>query len=67
MGAREDDDNAYRTDDDMVGRSIRRGTRKALKALTFGLLGGDPISSLGADAAKEFPEMVRRSRERDDE
>ena len=67
MGAREDDENAYRTDEDMVGRSIRRGTRKAIKALTLGVFGSDPITSLGADAVQELPEAIRRSRERSDD
>ena len=39
MGWREDDEKAYTTYDDIVGRSMRRGTRKAIKALTLGLLG----------------------------
>ena len=72
MGRREDDENAYRTSDDLVGRSIRRGTRKAISALTFGILGGgDPLtgslSSLAQDAASELPEAIRRSRETRDE
>ena len=35
-----DEEDAYRTFEGMVGRSIRRGTDKAIKALTFGLLSG---------------------------
>jgi hypothetical protein len=48
-----DEDDAYRTSEGMLGRSIRRGTDKALKALTFGLLGGtDPVTELGKDARR---------------
>lgn len=55
----EDEENAYRTNDGMLGRSIRRGTDKALKALTFGLLGGsNPIDELGKDAAEEIVTKV---------
>jgi hypothetical protein len=65
MGAKEDDEKAYTTYDGIVGRSIRRGTRKALKALTFGLLGGgDPVAgslgSLAEDAATELPTAIER-------
>jgi len=69
MGWKEDDENAYRTSEDMVGRSIRRGTRKAIKALTFGLLGGsDPMSELAKDAAEELvTKVIPRSMEKDDE
>ena len=50
----EDERNAYRTSEGMLGRSIRRGTDKAIKALTFGLLGGsDPLTELGKDAVEE--------------
>lgn len=74
----EDERNAYRTSDDMVGRSIRRGTDKALNALTLGLWGAvtgsasddddvdpdfDPLTRLGKDALREAPEAYRRSRE----
>ncbi len=64
----EDEKNAYRTNDDMLGRSIRRGTDKALKALTLGLLGGsDPVQELGKDAAQELvTKTIPRSRERKD-
>lgn len=66
MGAKEDDEKAYTTYDGIVGRSIRRGTRKAIKALTGGIAGGDPVEgtfkSLGADAIKELPTAVERSR-----
>lgn len=69
MGARDDDDKAYTTYDDIVGRSIRRGTRKAAKALTFGVLGGDPVGntarSLAADAAEELATKVAPRARRD--
>ncbi len=69
MGRKEDDDKAYRTSDDIVGRSIRRGTRKAVKALTLGIIGGsDPISELGKDAAEEIvTKVIPRSMESDDD
>ncbi len=65
MSYEEDEENAYRTYDDIVGRSIRRGTRKAVKALTFGLLGGtDPLTELGTDAAEELiTKVIPRSQE----
>ncbi len=68
MGRREDDENAYRKSDDMVGRSIRRGTRKAIKALTLGLVGGgNPVTELGKDAAAELAtKVIPRSRESED-
>ncbi|TET12797.1 MAG: hypothetical protein E3J81_10160 [Dehalococcoidia bacterium] len=68
MSRKEDDEKAYRTYDDIVGRSIRRGTRKAIKALTFGLLGGkDPMKELAKDAAEELvTKAVPRSMENDD-
>jgi len=68
MRWKEDDEKAYRTYDDIVGRSIRRGTRKALRALTFGLIGGsDPISELGKDALEEFvTKVIPRSMEDND-
>jgi hypothetical protein len=67
MGSEEDDEKAYTTYDDIVGRSIRRGTRKAIKALTFGLLGGgEPLTgslaNLAEDAASELPTAIARSR-----
>ena len=63
MGWREDDEKAYTTSDDIVGRSIRRGTRKAIKALTLGLIGGGhPLKNLAEDAATELPTAIRRSR-----
>ena len=66
MGAKEDDEKAYTTYDGIVGRSIRRGTRKAVKALTFGLLGGsDPIHELGKDAAEELvTKVIPRSKKK---
>lgn len=66
MGWKEDDDKAYTTYDDIVGRSIRRGTRKALKALTLGLISDDPVGgslkNLAQDAAEELPTAIERSR-----
>jgi len=66
MGWKEDDENAYTTYDDIVGRSIRRGTRKAIKALTLGLISDDPVTGpfkeLGKDAAAELPTAIARSR-----
>ena len=63
MGWKEDDEKAYTTYDGIVGRSIRRGTRKAIKALTLGLLGGGhPLKNLAQDAAEELPTAIKRSR-----
>jgi len=68
MSARDDDERAYTTYDDIVGRSIRRGTRKAIKALTFGLLGGsDPMEELAKDAAEELVTKVIPRSSRDDD
>jgi hypothetical protein len=71
MSWKEDDEKAYTTYDGIVGRSIRRGTRKALKALTLGLLGGDVVGgsfkALGEDAAKELPTAIHRSRQNEDD
>jgi hypothetical protein len=69
MGWKEDDEKAYTTYDDIVGRSIRRGTRKAVKALTLGLVGGsDPVKELGKDAAEELvTKVIPRSRRNDDD
>jgi len=59
MGRKEDDEKAYTTYDDIVGRSIRRGTRKALSALTLGLISGtDPMTNLATDAAEELATKV---------
>ena len=59
MGWQEDDEKAYTTYEGIVGRSMRRGTRKALKVLTLGLLGGDdPITGLAKDAAEELATKV---------
>lgn len=67
MGWKEDDEKAYTTYEGLVGRSIRRGTRKAVKALTFGLATGtDPVNHLAKDAAKELPEAIKRARENRD-
>ena len=67
MSKEEDDAKAYTTYEGIVGRSFRRGTRKAIKALSAGLLGGgDPVSgslgALGADALKELPTAIKRSK-----
>ncbi len=63
-----DDEDAYRTSEGRLGRSIRRGTDKAIKALSLGLIGGsDPFTELGKDAAEElFTKTIPRSREDDD-
>ena len=66
-GWREDDEKACTTYDGIVGRSFRRGMRKAAKALTFGLLSGKGpagvFKGLGIDPAKELPKAIKRSRE----
>jgi len=66
MGWKEDDENAYTTYYDIVGRSIRRGTRKAIKVLTLGLISDDPVTGpfkeLGKDAAAELPTAITRLR-----
>ena len=64
----EDEENAYRTSEGMFGRSIRRGTDKALKVLTFGFFGGgNPIKELGKDAAEELvTKVIPRSMEDDE-
>ncbi len=72
MGKKEDDEKAYTTYDGIVGRSIRRGTRKAIRALTLGIVGGgDPLEgslrSLAEDAAEELPTAIRRSRKNKDD
>ena len=55
MGWKEDDKKAYTTYDDIVGRSIRRGTRKAVSALTLGFVSGShPVKELAQDAAVEL-------------
>jgi hypothetical protein len=68
ISAKEDDAKAYTTYDGIVGRSFRRGMRKAAKALTLGLIsGGDPLESslinLAQDATEELPTAIKRSRE----
>jgi len=67
MGKEDDDERAYTTYDDIVGRSIRRGTWKGIKGLTLGLLGGgDPLTGslkeLAKDALQEAPAAIERSR-----
>lgn len=69
MSWEDDDEKAYTTYDDIVGRSIRRGTRKAISALTLGLIKGtDPLSELAEDAAEELvTKVIPRSIDNDDE
>ena len=67
MSRKDDDARAYTTYDGIVGRSIRRGTRKAVKALTLGILGGDDplagsLKHLADDARNELPTAIERSR-----
>jgi hypothetical protein len=68
MSVRDDDEKAYTTYDGIVGRSLRRGTRKALSALTFGLItGSDPVKGLAEDAAVELAtKVIPRARRGDD-
>jgi hypothetical protein len=59
MSRKEDDKKAYRTSEGMIGRAIRRGTRKALTALTFGLIKGtSPYKELAEDAAIKYASKV---------
>lgn len=59
MSRKDDDEKAYTTYDGIVGRSLRRGTRKAAKALTFGLIGGShPLKELAKDAGEELVTKV---------
>ena len=59
MGWNEDDEKAYTTYEGIVGRSFRRGVRKGLSAVTFGLIKGtDPMTELAQDAAKELATKV---------
>ncbi len=69
MTYEEDEEKAYRTYDDIVGRSLRRGTRKAIKALSLGFFGGsDPMTELGKDAANELiTKVIPRSLENKDD
>ena len=72
MGAREDDEEAYTTYDDIVGRSMRRGIRKGVKAVTLGILGGgNPLKSsltnLVQDAIEKLPTAIERSRKNKEE
>lgn len=69
MSRKDDDEKAYTTYDDIIGRSIRRGTRKALKALTLGILfGNDPIREIGSDAAEELiTKVIPRSMNKNDD
>ena len=72
----DDEDKAYRTYDDIVSRSIRRGTKKGLIAAGSAIIGGllfhNPAAIVGSaiinllvDAAAELPEAVSRSEEDD--
>lgn len=68
MSWEEDDERAYTTYNDIVGRSFRRGTRKALKAITLGFTeGSDPFTELGKDAAEEIITKVIPRSASDDE
>ena len=69
FSSKEDEEKAYREKKGWFGRSIRRGTDKAIKALSFGLIrGSDPVSELGKDAVEEFiTKAVPRSLEDDEE
>ncbi len=59
MSKKEDDAKAYTTYDDLLGRSIRRGTRKAISAITLGLVKGtNPVKELAEDAAVELVTKV---------
>lgn len=68
----EDEEKAYRTNEDIVGRSFRRGLDKAINALTFGLLDGSgpsgPFKEIGKDAAQELvTKVIPRSLEDNDD
>ena len=65
FASEQDEENAYRKKEGMVGRSIRRGTDKAVKALTLGLVSGsNPAEHLAKDAAKEAAtKAIPRSQE----
>ncbi len=69
FSSKKDDEEAYRTNKGIVGRSFRRGTDKALKAVTFGIFGGsNPIEELGKDAAAEIgTKIIPRSQEDNEE
>lgn len=66
FGTESDERNAYRTYEGIVGRSLRRGTDKAIYALTLGMVGGsDPLETLAKDAAKEaVTKAIPRSQEK---
>lgn len=75
----DDEEKAYRTSDDMVGRSIRRGTIKGLKAVGGALIGlglggpvgavlGAALTNLATDAAVEVvTKVIPRSLEEKEE
>jgi hypothetical protein len=64
FSSKQDEKDAYRKKEGMVGRSIRRGTDKALKALTLGAVTGDPGEHLAKDAAKDAVKAASRSQEK---
>jgi outer membrane lipoprotein SlyB len=75
MSRRYDEENAYRTNEDMAGLAFRRGAKKGLKAVGGAILGGalgGPIGTavgaalgnLATDAAKEIvTKVIPRSME----
>jgi hypothetical protein len=69
FSSKEDEENAYRKKEGWFGRSIRRGTDKAIKALTLGFLtDSNPVSNLGKDAAEELiTKVIPRSNEDEEE
>lgn len=69
FASKEDEENAYRKKEGWFSRSIRRGTDKAIKVLTFGILtGSDPVKELGKDAAEELvSKVIPRSKEKNDD
>ena len=52
-----DDELAYTIYQGMVGRSIRRGIRKGIKVISFGLVGRAAAAPLAMPTAKERPKM----------
>ncbi len=51
---------------DIVGQSTRRGIHKAIKSLTFCLVGGsDPLKELATDTTEELAtKTIQRSHEK---
>ena len=76
MSWRDDEEKAYRTKDDLLGRSIRRGTKKGLMAVAGALIGGaaggpvglfiGAMKGLFIDALTEAPKAINRSQEKED-